>query len=190
MIADTMRTGYAEWSDSAFRKWWNGLVGEDNPKVYNGNQRLTFVPDSGHGTLVKGDISAFYQFCEFGKEGEDWLRISPTLYSLCNRGRWSLYRYEAEKSVDEDALWNLNPDVPKYDTIGPMWRLISDTAAGHWNPASAMQVYEVRKADPYFTFKTKPGEKKTLYLDWKHYAWLNSNKKPLKLAVWRAEVDK
>lgn len=75
----------------------------------------------------------------------------------------------------------------KYDTIGPMWRLVSDTAVGHWNPVSAMRVYNVRKYESQYV--DLGGEKHSLVTP-KHYAWLDSNRKPLKQAVWRAEIDK
>lgn len=79
----------------------------------------------------------------------------------------------------------------KYDTIGPLWRLVSDTAAGHWNPASAMQVWEVRIYKNYageFNMKTK--KPVSPYVLPEHFIWLDSNKKPLKLAVWPLNIER
>jgi hypothetical protein len=65
----------------------------------------------------------------------------------------------------------------KYDTIGPVWRLVSDTIH-FWNLASAMQVYEVvQKVRKY---RLDEGS----VISWKHIEWLDSKKKPLTLKVW------
>lgn len=81
-------------------------------------------------------------------------------------------------------------EKPKYDTIGPFWKQVSDTTCGY-NPVMAMQVYEygiLEKhnntegvIDPYARFGFK-------YQEWtilKHVGWLDIKKKPLKYKVWQ-----
>lgn len=64
---------------------------------------------------------------------------------------------------------------PKTDTIGPQLRLVSDTAHEHWNGVSAMWVYEVRIYEGiYYAQGLLP----------KHFCWLDTKKKPVKLKVW------
>lgn len=93
---------------------------------------------------------------------------------------------------------------PKYDTIGPMWRQVSDTSNG-WNPVSSMRVYEVRvyknewiTVDPNIYSTDKNGVETVTAMAThreeraipRHYGWLNSKKQPLTLAVWSANIEK
>lgn len=91
-------------------------------------------------------------------------------------------------------------DKPKYDTIGPVWKLISHTGPGY-NPAMAAQVYEVRvyknewvtvdpnrhSADGYSTtlLGTLPQEKSIPH----HFGWLGVDKKPLQYKVWEYKTS-
>lgn len=70
----------------------------------------------------------------------------------------------------------------KYDTIGG-WHLVSDTLKGHWNPTSAMYLYEVRvyKSE----IRTENMDYNYQYERPYHHLWLDSNKKPIKLKVWQ-----
>lgn len=87
------------------------------------------------------------------------------------------------------------PDKRKYDTIGPIWHLVSDTAVGLYNNVIAMQVYEVVvyknewiMVDP--NIKSANGITTLLapfrqeVLQPYHFAWLDNKKKSLKLKVW------
>lgn len=68
--------------------------------------------------------------------------------------------------------------VYKTDTLGPIWKQISDTTPGY-NPVMAMHLYEVVGYDR--------GDKDCMNcpLLQIHLAWLDINKKLLKLKVWR-----
>jgi hypothetical protein len=71
-------------------------------------------------------------------------------------------------------------DKPKYDTIGPIWKQVSDTTPGY-NPVMAIQVYEVR------VYTTEVGGKQdgSPFPFPHHFAWLDLKKKPFKLYVWQ-----
>lgn len=81
----------------------------------------------------------------------------------------------------------------KYDTIGPVWKQVSDITSGY-NPVMAMQLYEVRiyknewvETDRNIliggtpSFMDVPKEQRLIP---HHYAWLDLKKKPFKLTVW------
>lgn len=63
----------------------------------------------------------------------------------------------------------------KYDTIGPVLCLVSDSSHDHYNMVGAMWVYEVvskqQSLNPFHFITT-------------HRAWLDSKKKSLPLKVW------
>lgn len=86
------------------------------------------------------------------------------------------------------------PDVTKYDTIGPVWKQVSDLTPGY-NPVMAMQLYEVRvyksewisvnpnkvSANGSTTLLAPHPEQATIPF---HFKWLDIKKHPFRLAVW------
>jgi hypothetical protein len=76
-------------------------------------------------------------------------------------------------------------EIQKYETIGPVLRLVSDTAHDHWNGVSAMWVYEVRVYEKVsFALNLRTNEQETIWGHPKTFKWLDSKKKPLSLKVW------
>lgn len=72
-------------------------------------------------------------------------------------------------------------DKPKYDTIGPFWKQVSDLTPGY-NPVMAMQLYEVRiYKSPITQGRKEDGWPGAVPY---HFAWLDIKKKPFQLAVW------
>jgi hypothetical protein len=63
------------------------------------------------------------------------------------------------------------------DTIGPVLRLVSDTAHDHWNGVSAMWAYEVVTIESSYGCDKCPPR-------FIHFNWLDSKKKQLTLKVW------
>jgi hypothetical protein len=85
-------------------------------------------------------------------------------------------------------------EKPKYDTIGPFWKQVSDLTPSY-NPVMAMQLYEVRKyenewitIDPNYKLPnggtTLMGSLPVQRAIPHHFAWLDIKKKPFKLFVW------
>lgn len=83
---------------------------------------------------------------------------------------------------------------PKYDTIGPFWKQVSDTTAGY-NSVMAMQLFEVRvyknewiTVDPNIVSANGSTTLMATYPEQRafphHFAWLDIKKKPFKLKVW------
>lgn len=79
-----------------------------------------------------------------------------------------------------DAFTTHWTEKPKYDTIGPVWKQVSDTTPGY-NPVMAMQLYEVRV---YKSYTIARGPTHTLPEIPEHFAWLDIKKKSFNLAVW------
>lgn len=117
-----------------------------------------------------------------------------------------VYNVVGETCLDASIRFtdSLTQARAKYDTIGPQLRIVSDVGTG-WNPVNAMWVYEVRlyksewiTVDPNAYQKDETGqivsgtlmpihnEQRAIP---RHFAWLDSKKKPLKLAVWAAKLD-
>lgn len=97
----------------------------------------------------------------------------------------------------------ISNDKPKYDTIGPFWKQVSDITPGY-NPVMAMQLYEVRvyrnewiTVDPNALSMDATGQVvgSTLMATYReqtliphHFAWLDIKKKPFKLFVWNDKI--
>ncbi len=69
-------------------------------------------------------------------------------------------------------------DIVKYDTIGLIWRIVSDTSHNAVLPALSMQLYEVIQR--IHKYRLDEG----LVNSYKHIKWLDINKQPLNLKVW------
>jgi hypothetical protein len=80
-------------------------------------------------------------------------------------------------------------EKPKYDTLPPVWKQVSDTTPGY-NPVMAMQLYEVRVYKNEWITDLQPIDggyydngKKLQAIPY-HLKWLDIHKKPFKLKVW------
>lgn len=129
--------------------------------------------------------------------GEGWKKMAAKFTKVIERKDVVYDVYPDPVSIYLNHTDEL-PLRPKYDTIGPFWKQVSDTTAGY-NPVMAMQLYEVTelvndwvksrpKKNPVKIVKDKNGEEfrlyeSTFYIE-KHFAWLDLKKKPFKFKVW------
>lgn len=124
---------------------------------------------------------------------------------LCGGEGWKKMAAKFTKVIErKDVVYDIYPDPvsiysnytdepappAKYDTIGPVWKQVSDTGPGY-NPVFAMEVFEVRVYNNEWVTDLQPMDggyydngKKQQLIPY-HFAWLDLGKKPVKYKVWQ-----
>lgn len=92
--------------------------------------------------------------------------------------------------IVDGVQYTYKPNIP-VDVIKSISTLrdADATARDHWNGVSCMWVYEVRIYEEQIRNNTgRRQDGMNLSLP-KHFAWLDSKKKPLHMAVWSAKIE-